>query len=204
MNKNLCVYCKSPAYGPGCPFSPSGKHFHVSDPKKCCFCGSVAVGPGCPFNPHTKMHVHGIEFNSMVKETIDKGITLGYLMNTINTPITEMKAYELGIIDRNGKRIRTPETAEELSAYSSTDQYIINIKNSLGKNLDLIQNSMELKLESIIDLSDYQTITESTLNIKQKFENLGKEFNEIVASAYNAGLSTPIIEKLIIESILEK
>ncbi len=202
-NKNPCVYCGSPAYGPGCPFAPSKVHFHATDPKKCVFCGSQAHGPGCPFNPHSKVHVHGIEFNSMVKESIDKGITLGFLMSQLEKPITEMKAYELGIIDSDGKKLKVPETAEEISAYGPLEEYIIGLKQTLGKKLEMIHSAIDVHLESVISTDEYAKICEATSNIKEQFDTVGKEFNQIVTNAYNSGLSKATVEKMIVDCILE-
>ena len=139
----------------------------------------------------------------MVKESIDKGITIGYLMSALSKPITEMKAYELGVIDENGKKIKTPETAEEINSYGSEERYTIALKQSLGKDLGLIHNAIDIQLESVVSTEDYSQLCESTLNIKEKFSETGKQFNEIVASAYDSGLSKAAIEKLIIDSILE-
>jgi len=202
--KNPCVYCGAPSYGPGCPFSPNKIHFHASDPKKCVYCGSVAHGPGCPFNPHSDVHVHGVEFNSMVKETIDKSITLGFLMNALSTPITEMKAYKLGLINENGKSIKAPTTPEEYSAYGALEKYIIGLKQGIGNKLDLVNGAINVQLESAVTMEEYSTICEAKLNLQEKFSEIGAAFNEIVVSAYSVGLSSATIEKLIIDSILEK
>ena len=201
---NKCVYCGSNAYGPGCPFSPTKIHFHPNDPKKCCYCGSVAHGPGCPFNPHAKVHVHGVEFNSMVKETIDKSITMGYLKSMLSTPIEEMSAYKLGIIDENGRKLKTPETSEEISAYGPLEEYVIAIKQVTGNRLDLISKSTDICLEHCVSKEDYAKLYEESLNIKSKFEEAGKIYTEAVVNAYNAGLSTAAIEKLIIDTMIEK
>tara|TARA_R110002126_G_scaffold164690_2_gene312567 strand:+ start:2268 stop:2690 length:423 start_codon:yes stop_codon:yes gene_type:complete len=139
----------------------------------------------------------------MVKESIDKGITLGYLMKALEAPITEMKAYKLGVIDESGKKLKTPMTAEEINSYGAEERYTIALKQSLGKDLGLIHNAIDVQLESVVTTEDYSKLYESTLNIKEKFLESGKQFNEIVASAYNSGLSKAAIEKLIIESILE-
>lgn len=204
MAKNLCVFCKSPAFGPGCPFSPTKIHFHASDPKRCCWCGSVAVGLGCPFNPHGKFHVHGIEFNAMVKETIEKSIILGYLMSELSVPITEMTAYKLGLIDKDGKKSKTPTTATELSAYGPLEEYIIGLKQTFGNKLELLHNAITVNLESHVNMDDYAKLYESTLNLQENFKQIGNDFNKVVTTAYAAGLSKAAIEKLIITSILEK
>jgi len=203
MAKNACVYCGASAYGPGCPFSPNKIHFHPGDAKKCVYCGSIAHGPGCPFNPHSNVHIHGIEFNSMVNEVIDTGITMGYLMSMLSTPITEMSAYKLGLIDKTGKRVKSPETAEELTAYGPLEEYVLGIKQTLGPKLGLITKSIDVQLESAVSMEDYAKICEATLHLKDRFEEAGKIFSEAVTNAYQSGLSTAAIEKLIVDSILE-
>jgi len=70
-----CVFCSSTSYGKGCKYSPSGIHFHPDDPKKCSFCGSTAYGRGCKYNPSGNMHIHGIAYNSMLKERISEVLT---------------------------------------------------------------------------------------------------------------------------------
>jgi len=202
-NKNLCVFCQSSSFGPGCPFSPSGIHFHASDPKKCCFCGSVASGPGCPFNPNSRVHIHGVDFNTMVKDSIDKSITLGYLMNELSKPITDMEAFKLGLINESGKRIKKPTTDKETQAYGPIEEYIISLKQIIGNQIDVINETTSVKLECSVKLDEYSKHCESKLNYEEKFSNIGNELKETIVSAYNAGLSKPLIEKLIVESILE-
>ena len=201
--KNKCIYCKSTSYGKICPFSPHKIHVHMGDPNRCIYCGSTATGQNCPFNPHGKVHIHGIEFNSMVKETIETGITMGYLKSMLSKPITEMQAYKLGIINSNGKRLKTPQTAEEQSAYGPLEEYIIGIKQATGGQLQLVNQSMDVKLESVISNDEYARIYEDSLKIKEKFFQAGELFKEAVANAYHSGISTAAMEKLIIDSILE-
>jgi len=140
----------------------------------------------------------------MVKEAIEKGITMGYLRSTLSTPITEMEAYHLGIINESGKRIKTPQTIDELNAYGPLEEYVISLKQALGKNVDLVGQSMDIKLESVISNDDYAKVYEESAKIKEIFFQAGSLFNEAVATAYHSGLSTATIEKLIIDSILEK
>jgi hypothetical protein len=139
----------------------------------------------------------------MVSETIDKGITLGYLMSMLSESIVDMEAYKLGIIDEDGKRIKAPTTSKEFAAYGPLEEYIIGIKQTLGNNLDLLHGAMSVNLESKVSLEEYSRICESTLNLKEEFSSIGKEFNRIVTSAYESGLSRASIEKLIVDSILE-
>lgn len=203
MSKTHCAFCKSPAFGPNCAFSPNKVHLHIGDAKRCCFCGSLAVGIGCPFNPHGKYHVHGIEFNSMIGETVDKSIIFGYLKTEILRPITEMDAYKFGLIDKNGKRLKAPETHKELLAYGPLEEYIIGLKQLFGNKLEMLYSAIDINLESHCKMEDYGKLCECSNNIKEGFTQVGKDFNKLVISAYASGLSKPAIEKLIIDSIFE-
>ena len=72
LNPNVCMYCGTTGYGKGCPFAPHKTHIHPNDSKKCIYCGSTGIGTGCPFNPTGKVHVHGVDFNSMIKDSIEQ------------------------------------------------------------------------------------------------------------------------------------
>jgi predicted nucleic-acid-binding Zn-ribbon protein len=63
-----CVFCGSTSYGRGCRYGPKGHHFHPDDSSRCSWCGSTSYGLGCRLNPNGKEHVHGIQYNAMIKE----------------------------------------------------------------------------------------------------------------------------------------
>lgn len=203
MKINKCMYCGSTAYGPGCPFSPHGKHVHPSDPKRCIYCGSYAHGPGCPFNPHSRVHVHGIEYNQMVNDSVETTITTGYLAKTLSQPITEMKAYKLGIINENGKKIKEPESDEERLSYTMLDQYLINLKQTFGTKIDLVNSGTQINLESSCDMSSHLKNYEAELDMKAKFRTFVENFTNLVSDAHEMGLNTATIEKIIMESFLD-
>lgn len=46
---------------------------------------------------------------------------------------TSFKAYELGIIDNNGKLLRSPQTQEEKDSYDLYTKFIINLKRIIQK-----------------------------------------------------------------------
>lgn len=198
---NNCIYCKSGAYGPGCPFSPHKVHVHPSDSKRCIYCGSYSVGPGCPFNPHGKMHIHGIEYNQMINDSVKNSIVTGYLMDKLDTPITEMAAYKLGLIDEKGNKIKLPKTLEEKSAFTVLDQYIVDLKQALGIKLDLINSSTYMNMEEVIPLEEYATRYENELSTKKQIQRIVNELKQVFAESYQKGLSSNTIEKLIIQSL---
>lgn len=49
------------------------------------------------------------------------------------TPFDKTKAFELGIIDESGKRIKRPKTQEEKNAYQPFDRLVYNLKGLLAK-----------------------------------------------------------------------
>ena len=49
------------------------------------------------------------------------------------TPFNETKAYQLGIIDDKGKKIRSPQTSDELNAFSTFERLIFNIKKIIER-----------------------------------------------------------------------
>tara|TARA_E500000178_G_C16974141_1_gene732479 strand:+ start:271 stop:1092 length:822 start_codon:yes stop_codon:yes gene_type:complete len=64
--------------------------------------------------------------------------TYSFLKRLI-TPFNETKAYQLGIIDERGKKIKSPKTSEELDSYSTFERLVFNIKKIIerlpgGKN----------------------------------------------------------------------
>jgi hypothetical protein len=198
------MYCNAQAYGPGCPFSPHGKHVHPGDPKKCIYCGSLAVGPGCPFNPFSRNHVHGVEFNSMLRDSIEKSVIGGYLMNKLETPIKETEAYKMGIVDKSGKLLKKPKTLKEKAVYSRLDEYVFNLKKILGPQISILNSTTCLKLYEEINIEDWKTICENTESFKSEFKELADKFLEVVKEAHIKGLPTNTIEQLIIESFVDK
>lgn len=49
------------------------------------------------------------------------------------TPWNKMKAYELGLVDENGKKLKSPQTSEERSEYSYFHRLVFNLKRILEK-----------------------------------------------------------------------
>ena len=47
------------------------------------------------------------------------------------TPWNKMKAYELGLVDENGKKLKSPQTSEERSEYSYFHRLVFNLKRIL-------------------------------------------------------------------------
>lgn len=68
----------------------------------------------------------------MSNETLDL-YTLYKIIKSLTTPFDETKAFELGLIDADGKLLRKPKTSEEKSAYGYYDKFVFNIKRIMAK-----------------------------------------------------------------------
>lgn len=51
----------------------------------------------------------------------------------LTTPFDKTDAFKLGIIDKGGKKIKSPETTEENNAYGYYDRMVFNLKKLLEK-----------------------------------------------------------------------
>jgi len=203
-NKNKCIYCNAESYGPGCPYSPHGKHVHQGDPKKCIYCGSASMGPGCPYNPFNSNHVHGVEYNTMIRDSVEKTITAGYLINKISEDVEETNAYKLGIVNKDGIKIKKPETLEEKASYTTLDAYVFNLKHAAGSQIELLNGAIYLEKQDEVAMEDYAQLYEKELQAKKHIKRLVKEFKQTVDQSYQKGLSTTTIEKIILETFLEE
>lgn len=145
-----CMYCGSTTRGKGCRYAPHGVHFHPDDSKKCAYCGSSNYGRGCKINPTSDVHVHGINYNSMLNEhTVISFLENKILLKELKKPFTEFQAYKLKIIDKDGNRIKRPVTLEEQNSYSSLTKTIIKLKKYLGPKIDLMEAEEVLAAECV-------------------------------------------------------
>ena len=55
-------------------------------------------------------------------------ILIYQFLKRLTTPFEKTEAFKLGLIDKNGKKIRSPETSEEEKAYGYFDRLTFNIK----------------------------------------------------------------------------
>ena len=69
---------------------------------------------------------------AIVQRAVDIYYTFRFLRQLV-TPWTETKAYQLGLIDENGKVVRKAVTPEEKDAYTLFFRLVYNIKRLLNK-----------------------------------------------------------------------
>jgi len=183
-----CMYCNSTSYGKGCKYGPGGVHFHPSDAKKCSYCGSTSFGKGCKLNPFDDLHLHGINFNSMFKESLKNS----FIIEQLNKKITDYEAYKLGIIDENGNKIKNPVTEAEQNAYSPTTKTFLKIKKYLGSKWDLIHNMVVLESGSRVEYKKENH--QKFLQYETKIQNLLSQLHELSNEALKNGLSMEQVE----------
>lgn len=204
--QSKCMYCGSTAYGTGCPYSPHKKHVHSDDPKRCIYCGSTSFGVGCPYNPFSRKHVHGVEFNQMMKESIFTSFTISAIIARLNQPITEMSAYKLKLIDEHGNKLRTPETIEEKNAFTTVDAYLLKLRRMVGEEKIKLLNTttvVEMLSRQVEQEPFNQELYEKEIKIKQRIDNFLKEYKDIVVDSTQQGFSNTVIENMFIETLLE-
>lgn len=68
----------------------------------------------------------------MIQRGVDVYYTFRFLRQLV-TPWNETEAYKLGLIDADGKKLRSPETGEEKDAYTLFFRLVYNIKRILNK-----------------------------------------------------------------------
>jgi hypothetical protein len=65
-------------------------------------------------------------------QVTDTYMTFQFLKR-LTTPFNKMKAYEMGLIDENGNRIKKAQTKEEKDALTYFDRLVLNLKRLLAK-----------------------------------------------------------------------
>jgi len=197
--KSRCTFCGSTNYGKGCRFGPKGVHFHPDDVTKCSYCGSTNYGKGCQLNPFEKMHVHGVPYNSMVKEEIDGAMADWYLQLELEKPIEMFKAFQLGLINSVGELVKAPETLEEHAAYNNETKTILKVRKYLGAKVDLIKKTALLESENTLLTESHAEGLQKHLEYEDKFTNLYNQFCQTVQEAEQDGFTLNQIRALIIK-----
>lgn len=175
VQKSRCMYCGSTDRGKGCRYAPHGVHFHQNDSTKCAYCGSPDYGRGCKLNPTSNLHIHGISFNSMIREGVQSFLDYKILINEIKRDFKEFECYKLKIIDQHGNKIKHPITEVEQSSYSPMIRTIVRIKRLMGPKVELLET-----LETVSD----NLISENNIEKYQKLINYREKVNDTVNSLY--------------------
>ena len=200
------MFCNSPSYGVGCPYSPHKKHVHIANADRCIYCGSPSLGSGCPYNPFSKLHVRGAEYNMMAKESIYQSMMTGLFLSRLVQPICEMPAYKMGLIDEEGRRERECITEEEKSALTPLDIHILKIRRLVEEPvIDLFRS--QVLLEMVSKKSDDKFNAEKyqrEISITSQIDHVVDSLKNIFTEAVECGLCREHIENLVIQSIIRK
>lgn len=204
MATSKCMYCGSTSIGRGCAYGPKNVHVHPMNAGKCIYCGSMSTGRGCSVNPNGDMHIHGVDYNNMIKEALHNGITVGLLMRKLSLPFNEWPAYKMGIINENGVQIKKPSALNEKAAYTTNDAYIAKLKRILTEGqIELINNSVYLsnKKEEVTDSKLFTEMYTKEIETKQKLNLIIEQLINVIGESNQNGVNIADIEKMIIESI---
>lgn len=62
------------------------------------------------------------------------------IIKKLLTRITNTRAYKLGLVDDQGRTIKTPETEEEMAALTHLQKFIFKLKRMLGAGINELSN----------------------------------------------------------------
>jgi hypothetical protein len=212
MSNKKCVYCGLPLRGKGCPYGPNKVHV-VIEPNKCIYCGLPLRGKGCAYSP-SGSHIMSSEFGLLQAESTKEHFIMKYIMEKLREPVTESKAYELGIINEQGSQIKDPSTHQEKKAWSPLNQYLLRLKRVFGEKLDVLNT--ELYMENASNLISSEDLVDANWNaekylekveIEENFKNslaikLDEYYNLLKEAEHN-GISAEKIEKILLSTLNE-
>jgi hypothetical protein len=127
----------------------------------------------------------------MASKAVDL-ILIYQFLKRLTTPFDKTEAYELGIIDKDGKKIKDPQTKEEEDAYGYFDRLVFNIKKLIEKvpggksRLASYAAALYLIRESANPKANYteQELVEGWISaMDQLEESTGKTLNELLEEA---------------------
>jgi hypothetical protein len=147
---------------------------HPNDSKKCIYCGSLSIGPGCSFNPNGNIHVHGIDYNSMIRDSIQHSTIIGYIIEKINTPIVKPG--------------------------STLERFVQNLQQLLGPKTCLVKGPLINEKHETVDKNEFIRQYTLELEIKKNINDKLNELKEIAESGHRSGISLEKIERIILNN----
>lgn len=109
------------------------------------------------------------------------------ILKGISQKWTEFDAYELGIIDDRGSKIKSPETDEEKESYNSYYRMIINLKRLLqrfvGKNPSIQKLTSLLLLKEKVDQDSIDIILRE-LNLPSDTESISESRAKLILERF--------------------
>ena len=193
--QSRCMYCGSTDFGRGCRYGPHGVHLHSDAPGKCVYCNSPNFGKGCKVNPTSDLHIHGINYNSMIRDSVQSFLDNEILLKELRRNFTEFECFKQGIIDEEGNKIKTPVTEDQKASFSPLIKTIIRLKKYIGPKVELleIKNLSENQVEFKQNLVEYEKL----LTYRDRIDDLVNELYQVMDEAQQNGLKIEDIKKLI-------
>lgn len=112
----------------------------------------------------------------IVKRAADLAYTFRFLKLLV-TPFEKTGAFEKGLIDANGKRLKKPTTSEEKNVYTPFHRLVFNIKKVLGGSTPASYAAALYLIKEKYNLSD-ETIQKGMKSLNVDPLDLIKEGNE--------------------------
>ena len=97
-------------------------------------------------------------------------------LRLLTTKWEDTNAFKLGIVDKNGKKLKKPETSEEKSAYNTFHKLVYNIKRLINK-IPLGKSTLASYAAALFLIKEHAGISDKKL-IKVIKESTGLDFSE--------------------------
>jgi len=133
----------------------------------------------------------------------------------LNAPITEWRAYKLGIIDEEGNQIKAPQNQEEKTSWNYFTKLVVSLRKKLEKVVS--PNRLKLMLQSLFLIRENKEDEFDILNrflhnidninnseLKLMVENIMVEINEEVVAGDMATTGASISDDPNKDEIAEK
>jgi hypothetical protein len=186
--QSRCFYCGSLSYGKGCSYGPGGVHVHLDDPNKCIYCGSQSYGRGCRINPTSDLHIRGIQFNTLLREDLEREVALETILRKYLTgDLDQMPIFKHGLVDVEGNILRECQSEYEQQILSPLTKTLLRVRRFLGPKKDLLNLGMLQESKS--------AAPEHSQYWEEKIQEVLNSLHEVVQQALNEGASTEWVTK---------
>jgi hypothetical protein len=131
----------------------------------------------------------------MFKESMQEFVEQKLLLHQLKKDFVDFPCFKLGIIDKQGNKIREPLSENEKASYGPFTKTIIKLKKYLGSKVDLIDAEFALS-ESSLQVKDI-IVYKKILEYQDRINNHVNGLYKIIEEAQQEGLSLDSIKNLI-------
>jgi hypothetical protein len=97
-------------------------------------------------------------------------------LRLLTTKWENTNAFKLGIVDKNGKKLKKPQTSEEKGAYNTFHKLVYNIKRLINK-IPLGKSTLASYAAALFLIKEHTGISDKKL-VKVIKESTGLDFSE--------------------------